>query len=286
MSKRGGYSVFFALLLLSLFLHMLQHAQIEELQQTLNRELSYIQNDVNGLSRNLYDLDKLEDRVSELERPEPDPLLESYSFSIRQVDTTARTLTLDTQAYLHVKDLGAAVEVLVNQMGQVSRFPLECGSSGFYQGSISLSLEDPSRGAYFQVTARDGGESRAEELCSLSDLTSLLPVSLKLSPGKTTYENGTLFFTDWDICLSGTAENSGVVRVYVNGTLAQELPLTGSLISFSQPCAEGDTLELRYAARDKWGLFYEFPSQWWEVKAGKTQRHFPTSTYPSLVWPQ
>ena len=56
-------------------------------------------------------------------------------------------------------------------------------------------------------------------------------------------------------------------------------------MTFTQACAAGDKVVLRYTARDTWDLTYEFLGQWWKITEKGAERHFPSSGRPTLTWP-
>lgn len=186
-------------------------------------------------------------------------------------------------AELNVVNLDAEAELVVWQTGASSRVLLTQSEEGRYEGTVTLSMEAPEQGALFQVSVTDGGRSRLAELCSLASLTELLDVQLQASAGGAEYRGGALIFTDWQVKAENAAAGSETMRIYRNGEMLQEFPVT-AIMDFNQACDVGDTVELCYAAADRWGLRYEFPLKWWEVTETGAVLHWPVTAGPALLW--
>lgn len=284
----AGVFLLFGLLL---FLQLDRMAALKDELQVLNDRVETAQRELDSLYRQQNSYERLDERIAKLEaaakEAEETPLVDSYLLTVQDLDTAGRLLTLRLQAKLNVKKIGATAEVIVYQEGSSARFPLTEAAEdpGWYEGEAVLNLEDPAQSVYFQVCAADGGDRRAEELCRFPALTDCLDVFLESTKGSARYENGLLTFTGWEVHLRNAAGGSAYINVYLNGELSQALPITGEPMTFTQACAAGDKVVLRYTARDNWGLTYEFPGQWWKITDDGAERHFPSSSRPALVWP-
>lgn len=285
----AGIFLLFALLL---FLHSTHTRTLEQKILRLQTELSAVQQDLNSLYHQQNDQKDLEKRIAELEfslkEAQNLPLVDTYSLELQEVDTASRTMSLKLQVKLNVKNTAAPAEAILYQGGLDTRFPLTQiqGEPGWYTSLLSFSLEDLSKEAYLQAAATDGGKHRAEELSRFNSVTELLEVSLGASRGSARYQDGCLTFTGWDPGLKNAAEGSAYINVYLNGELAQSLPIPSAPMTFTQSCAAGDKVVLRYTARDRWGLTYEFLGQWWKISETGAERHFPSSGKPTLIWPE
>lgn len=232
-----------------------------------------------------HELNKALERIEVLEDVEQvrAPLVTSYRLRIQEIDTARHTATLGLEAELNVVNLDAEAELVVWQTGASSRVLLTQSEEGRYEGTVTLSMEAPEQGALFQVSVTDGGYKRSEEICSLASLTELLDVQLQASAGEAEYRGGALIFTDWQVKAENAAEGSETMRIYRNGEMLQEFPVT-AIMDFNQACDVGDTVELRYAAADRWGLRYEFPLKWWEVTETGAVLHWPVTAGHALLW--
>lgn len=234
------------------------------------------------------ELKKANDRITELENGEDveqvrAPLVTSYRLRIQEIDTARRTATLHLEAELDVVNLDAEAELVVWQTGASSRVQLRQSEEGRYEGTVTLSMEAPEQGAYFQVSVTDGGRSRLAEICSLASLTDLLDVQLLASSGEAEFRDGALYFTGWQVKAENAAEGSETMRIYRNGELLQEFPAT-AIMDFNQACDVGDTVELCYAAAGQWGLRYEYSLKWWEITDTGAVLHWPVTASPTLLW--
>ena len=95
-----------------------------------------------------------------------------------------------------------------------------------------------------------------------------------------------------------------VFRVYVNGTLAEEIPgeVSQGLSSSSGdcyapatqdqrleiPCTPGDTVEVKFFCRDSYGLGYEFSIiRWSPISSEATSPNLAApGEAPALTWPE
>lgn len=255
--------------------------RLESEVAALNAQLWSVQADVSDLK---YDLREANTRISDLEKPVGQAaLIRSYRMEMEAVDLDAATVTMRLHVQLDVKNQNARPELVVIRQGVSSRFALERTGEGTYEGAVELSMEQAEKGGYFQIAVTDGGETRSEELCRLSNLVELLELKVENSTGDAVYHNGTLGFTGWSVQTLNAKEGSETLRVYRNGDMLQEFPLEAAM-DFDQACAAGDTVELRYAAEDQWGIHYEYSLKWWKITEAGAERHWPTSAYPTLVW--
>lgn len=255
--------------------------RLESEVAALNAQLWSVQADVSDLK---YDLREANTRISDLEKPVGQAaLIRSYRMEMEAVDLDAATVTMRLHVQLDVKNQNARPELVVIRQGVSSRFALERTGEGTYEGAVELSMEQAEKGGYFQIAVTDGGEIRSEELCRLSNLVELLELKVENSTGDAVYHNGTLEFAGWSVQTLNAKEGSETLRVYRNGDMLQELPLKAAM-DFDQACAAGDTVELRYAAEDQWGIHYEYSLKWWKITEAGAERHWPTSAYPTLVW--
>ena len=255
--------------------------RLESEVAALNAQLRSVQADVSDLK---YDLREANTRISDLEKPVGQAaLIRSYRMEMASADLDAASVTLHLSAELDVKNQNARPELVVIRQGASSRFTLERTGEGTYEGAVELSMEQAEKGGYFQIAVTDGGETRSEELCRLSNLVELLELKVEGSTGDAVYHNGMLEFTSWSVQTLNAKEGSETLRVYRNGDMLQEFPLEAAM-DFDQACAAGDTVELRYAAEDQWGIHYEYSLKWWKITEAGAERHWPTSAYPTLVW--
>ena len=232
-----------------------------------------------------HELNKALDRIEVLEDVEQvrSPLVTSYRLRIQESDTARRTATLRLEAELDVVNLDAEAELVVWQTGASSRVLLTQSEEGRYEGTVTLSMEAPEQGAYFQVSVTDGGYKRSEEICSLASLTDLLDVQLLASDGEAEFRDGALYFTGWQVKAENAAAGSETMRIYCNGELLQEFPIT-AIMDFNQACDVGDTVELCYAAAGQWGLRYEYSLKWWQITDTGAVLHWPVTANPTLLW--
>ena len=79
------------------------------------------------------------------------------------------------------------------------------------------------------------------------------------------------------------AAGSETMRIYRNGELLQEFPVT-AIMDFNQACDVGDTVELCYAAAGQWGLRYEYSLKWWQITDTGAVLHWPVTANPTLLW--
>ena len=255
--------------------------RLESEVAALNAQLWSVQADVSDLK---YDLREANTRISDLEKPVGQAaLIRSYRMEMEAVDLDAATVTMRLHVQLDVKNQNARPELVVIRQGVSSRFALERTGEGTYEGAVELSMKQAEKGGYFQIAVTDGGETRSEELCRLSNLVELLELKVENSTGDAVYHNGTLEFAGWSVQTLNAKEGSETLRVYRNGDMLQEFPLEAAM-DFDQACAAGDTVELRYAAEDQWGIHYEYSLKWWRITEAGAERHWPTSAYPTLVW--
>ena len=255
--------------------------RLESEVAALNAQLWSVQADVSDLK---YDLREANTRISDLEKPVGQAaLIRSYRMEMEAVDLDAATVTMRLHVQLDVKNQNARPELVVIRQGVSSRFALERTGEGTYEGAVELSMKQAEKGGYFQIAVTDGGETRSEELCRLSNLVELLELKVENSTGDAVYHNGTLEFAGWSVQTLNAKEGSETLRVYRNGDMLQEFPLEAAM-DFDQACAAGDTVELRYAAEDQWGIHYEYSLKWWKITEAGAERHWPTSAYPTLVW--
>lgn len=258
--------------------------RLEEKVAALDARLQAVSNAAGDLAEVKRAQDDIKSRLTNLEKPvSQTSMIRSYSMTMESVDLDAAAVTLHLSAELDIKNQNARPELVVIRQGASSRFPLERTGEGTYEGAVELSMEQPETGGYFQIAVTDGGESRAEELCRLSNLVELLELKVQGSIGDAVYHNDALEFTGWSVEALNAKTGSETLRVYRNGDLLQEFPLEAAM-DFDQACAAGDTVELRYAAEDQWGIHYEYSLKWWKITEAGTERHWPTSAYPTLVW--
>ena len=289
MFKKWYVAAVSAALLVCIGLLSLQFQSILRMKQEiadLTRRAENAQNELEWLRQEQKEAEK---RLNVLEKPEEEePLVSSYLIEIDSVDVSEKILHMNVDAALAVKDLSTTAELVVSTEGETLRFPLtqRADQPGWYQGTASVSLENPEDGIVFRVSAEESGENRSEEICSFARMTQMLDVRVLKSSGEYTYEKGVLTLSDWDVELLSAVPGSELLRVYHNGALSQEIPLTGEPLQITQDCKTGDKVELRCTARDTWGLTYEFESAWWEIGTDNAWRHWPTTTAPALTWPE
>lgn len=291
MSKRLFFAALAGIFLLFgtlLFLQLDRMKTLEREISSLNAQLEQAKGDIRILN---HSLGNLSNEITELEaaanETEETPLVDSYLLTLQDLDVTSRTMTVHLRAKLNVKNMAATAEVIVSQDGANGRYLLTESKEdpGWYEGDALFSLEDISKEVCFQILAADEGERRTEELSRFTSAAELLEVSMEGVTGTARYENGLLTFTDWNVQLGSAVQGSAYVNVYLNGELSQQLPITGEPMTFTQACAAGDKVVLRYTARDTWGLTYEFLGQWWKITEKGAERHFPSSGRPTLTWP-
>lgn len=289
MFKKWYVAAVSVVLLVCIGLFSLQFQSILRMKQEiadLTRRAENAQNELEWLRQEQKEAEK---RLNVLEKPEEEePLVSSYLIEIDSVDVSEKILHMNVDAALAVKDLSTTAELVVSTEGETLRFPLtqRADQPGWYQGTASVSLENPEDGIVFRVSAEESGENRSEEICSFARMTQMLDVRVLKSSGEYTYEKGVLILSDWDVELLNAVPGSETLRVYHNGVLAQEIPLTGEPLQITQDCKTGDKVALRCTARDTWGLTYEFESAWWEIGTDNAWRHWPTTTAPALTWPE
>ena len=287
MPKRLCLAALAAAALLFFSISALQRTHIEALSRqmdTLTDKLDRTQGELNGLA---LALDKALDRIKALETTEA-PLVSSYLLSIQGLDAPSRTLTLRLDAELDIRDLGTSAQLSLRQGSDTQFFLLtqDPQQPRWYTGTAQLSLAELEKEVSFQLTAQAEGSQRSETLCTFPSHMDLLDVKLKKALGRAEYTGGQLRFTGWEVAFLNALPGSEAIRVYQDGVLTQELPLTGTPMDFTVDCASGSTVELRYAARDSWGLSYEFPGRWWETGGEKAVAHYPTTSRARLLWPE
>lgn len=258
--------------------------RLESEVRVLDAHLQAVSDAAGDFAEIKYAQQDIKSRLTSLEKPVGQAaLIRSYRMEMASADLDAASVTLHLSAELDVKNQNARPELVVIRQGASSRFTLERTGEGTYEGAVELSMEQVEKGGYFQIAVTDGGETRSEELCRLSNLVELLELKVENSTGDAVYHNGTLGFAGWSVQTLNAKEGSETLRVYRNGDMLQEFPLEAAM-DFDQACAAGDTVELRYAAEDQWGIHYEYSLKWWKITEAGAERHWPTSAYPTLVW--
>lgn len=266
-----------------------------EIQSLSNRMSAQAQQDTEELDRRVA---VLEDELADLKRTaaEQEPLVSSWQMSATGLDTAERTVTLRVEAKLTATDQCAPAYLTARGI----RVQMDGQEDGGYTGEITLPVDTQSVDLLISVV--DGGEERTQTLRSESSMMGLLPVRLGSFSGDDVYNTDQkgMYFTEWTVSLldlHGAAATAadGEYRLYRNGNMIFSGPAkqSESYSSYESgleercfPCVAGDKIELRFTCTDEYGLTYEFPLNWWTVTEKGAERHWPTSAYPTLIWPE
>lgn len=266
-----------------------------EIQSLSDQISAQAQQDTDGLDRRVA---VLEDELAELKQTaaEQEPLVSSWQMSVTGLDTAERTVTLRVEAKLTATEESAAAYLTARGI----RVQMDGQKDDGYTGEITLPVDAQS--VDLLISAVDGGKERTQTIRSESSMIGLLPVKLGSFSGDDVYNTDQkgMYFTEWEVSLldlHGAAATTadGEYRLYRNGTMVLSGPAkqSESYSSYESgleercfPCVAGDKIELRFACTDEYGLTYEFPLNWWKVTEKGAERHWPTSAYPTLIWPE
>ena len=277
------WSTYLPLLLCAVLLVMVlrQSAQLREYREQIDSQIQFLHHELNSQYNSINQLyDNVEEYVEEAQR-----VIKAYDLQPSGVDTVNRTLNAEFTIELKEWHTDTRVMLLASVNGKQSNLPMTNIGAGIFSVSLPLPLDSVNNFlVQLSATVTGGGLTRQEELGSWSELSMLLPLSLRGGGwSEPTYLNG-MMQSDFHVRIDGQGHQTAPVcepmfHIYKNGELAQTLnavidPNSSSSIGINfttdtenyvwcLPCAIGDVIEIRFLCQDEYGLGYDFLFQTW-----------------------
>ena len=258
-----------------------QGAQLREYHEQIDSKIQFLHHELNSQYHSINQIyDNMEAYVEEAQR-----VIKAYDLQPSGVDTVNRTLNADFTIELKEWHTDTRVMLLASVNGTQSNLPMTNNGAGIFSVPLPLPLDSVNNFlVQLSATVTGGGLTRQEELGSWSELSMLLPLSLRGGGwSKPTYLNG-MIQSDFHVHIDGQGHQTAPVyepmfHIYKNGELAQTLNAvidpnssSSSGINFTTdtenyvwclPCSIGDVIEIRFLCQDEYGLGYDFLFQTW-----------------------